>query len=194
MKRKKIEIKQNDKLFVWSMYLVFGCLVLFASVLGYRLFKTNKTVVTPVTTNSPVGDKIWMDYTNPEFQFSMDVPRLLTKRETRDQAGYRYFVIMAANQIAKGKGLSLGATNRTVDEEIDETKSGYEKDGEAELTSEKDVIIAGEKGRQLSFKPKRDDKSLESRDVVIFSHNSLTFAIATTPEQIQHIVQSFKWL
>jgi hypothetical protein len=195
MKRRKIEIKQNDKLFVWSMYLVFGCLILFASVLGYRLVKSNRTDSTSPNNlvNVNMGEKIWMDYTSPEFQFSMDVPRLLTKRETRDQAGYRYFMILGENKIAKGKGVSLGVTDRSLDEEIEETKKGYDKNGGAVLEKETETEVGGEKGRQLSFKPKGDDKTLESRDVVIFSHNNLTFTIATTPEQIGHVVESFKW-
>jgi len=191
MKVKKIQIKQNDKLFVWSMYLLFGCLVLFAIVLGVRLNNSRKDIPAPVLTAPATVEKIWMDYTNIEFKFSMDVPRLLTKRETRDQAGYRYFMILAENQVAKGKGVSLGVTSRSMNEEIAETKKGYEEEGV--LDSEKDIQIADEKGRQLSFKPKGDDKTLESRDVVIFSHNNLTFTLATTPEQIGHIIESFKW-
>jgi len=191
MKVKKIQIKQNDKLFVWSMYLLFGCLVLFAIVLGVRLNNSRKDIPAPVLTAPATVEKIWMDYTNIEFKFSMDVPRLLTKRETRDQAGYRYFMILAENQVAKGKGVSLGVTSRSMDEEIAETKKGYEEEGV--LDSEKDIQIADEKGRQLSFKPKGDDKTLQTRDVVIFSHNNLTFTLATTPEQIGHIIESFKW-
>jgi len=191
MKVKKIQIKQNDKLFVWSMYLLFGCLVLFAIVLGVRLNNSRKDIPAPVLTAPAPVEKIWMDYTNIEFKFSMDVPRLLTKRETRDQAGYRYFMILAENQVAKGKGVSLGVTSRSMDEEIAETKKGYEEEGV--LDSEKDIQIADEKGRQLSFKPKGDDKTLQTRDVVIFSHNNLTFTLATTPEQIGHIIESFKW-
>ena len=127
MKVKKIQIKQNDKLFVWSMYLLFGCLVLFAIVLGVRLNNSRKDIPAPVLTAPAPVEKIWMDYTNIEFKFSMDVPRLLTKRETRDQAGYRYFMILAENQVAKGKGVSLGVTSRSMDEEIAETKKGYEE-------------------------------------------------------------------
>jgi hypothetical protein len=193
MKSRKIIIKQNDKFFVWSMYLVFGCLILFAGVLGYRLYKASQTPPAQKEIELSTGEKIWMDYTNTEYQFSMDVPRLLTKREVINSQGYRYFMILGENQLSKGKGVSVGVTDRSVDQEIEENKRGYTNDGSAELASEKEIEIVGEKGKQLSFKPKGEDKSLETRDVVIFSHNNVTITIATTPEQIDHIVESFKF-
>lgn len=189
----KTKIPKKDNLFIWSMYLLFGSLVIFVSVLGFRLYKASKILPPEKQVEAATGEKVWMDYTNTDYQFSMDVPRLLTKRETRNQGGYRYFVIMAANQIAKGKGVSVGVTDRSFNEEVDENKKGYTSDGSAELTSEKDIEVARKKGRQLSFKPKGDDRTLESRDVVIFSHNNLTITIATTPEQMDHIVESFKF-
>lgn len=187
--KKHIDIQKKDKLFVWSLYLLIGCISLFAVVLALRISKSPRTESPKNVVNT--GEKIWMDYTNPEFQFSMDVPRLLTKRETRDREGYRYFMILGENQVSKGKGVTFGVTDRSVDEEIEVTKKGYEE--EAELKTEKETEIGGEKGRQLSFVPKGEDKMLEKRDVVIFSHNNVTFTISTVPEQMGHIVETFRW-
>lgn len=198
--KKHIDIQKKDKLFVWSLYLLIGCISLFAVVLALRISKSPRTESPKNVVNT--GEKIWMDYTNPEFQFSMDVPRLLTKRETRDREGYRYFMILGENQVSKGKGVSLGITDRSMDEEIAVLKKGYETD--AKLESEKDIQVSGLSGKQLSFVPKgaasaqatdepKEDKSLEKRDVVVFSQNGVTYMIATVPEQMGHIIESFRF-
>jgi hypothetical protein len=62
------------------------------------------------------------------------------------------------------------------------------------LSNEKDIMVDGQKGKQLSYKPKGDTKDLESKDVVVVHHGTYTYTISTTPEQIGHIVESFNFL
>lgn len=194
---------KRDTLFLGSIVVVFVCLLLLAGYFWYNISQKTKAqqaaVTEAFTDNTQPQPTVeakggWTTYKNPQYQFVVELPRFLAKREYRDKDGYTFLAIFEENSISKGKGVAIGITSRNVNAEVAQTKVDYAKSGEAELSEEKDVEVAGEAGKQVTFKPKNDDKALESHTVIMFHHGNYTYSISTVPEQAEHIVGSFKWL
>ncbi len=192
---------KKDWLYSGSILAIFACLLLLAGYFWYTISQKNKTKEAAVTTATtqplPTVEAKggWTKYTNPQYQFSVELPRFLAKREFRDKDGYTFVAIFEENSLSKGKGVAIGITTRDVNAEVAQTKIDYAKSGEAELTEEKDIEVGREKGREVTFKPKtEDDTTLESHSVLVFRHGNYTYSISTVPEQVEHIVTSFKWL
>ncbi len=194
---------KKDGLFIGSIITIFVCLTLLAGYFWYTISQKTKAQNALVAAETANTNQVlptvevkggWTKYSNPQYKFSVELPRFLTKHETRDVDGYTFLAIFGETSISKGKGVAIGITTRSINEEIAQTKVDYAKEGNAELTEEKDIKISEEEAKQLLFKPKSDDKTLESRIVIVFNHKNYTYAISTVPEQVEHIVGSFKWL
>lgn len=198
MKKKRLRIPKNDKLVTVSVTLAFVCLLLFSAVLGYRLYTKKEAPPTAATKGSiqknPKEDSKWETFLNEQYSFQLEIPKYLIKQEALEKQGYNYLVFFAENQYSEGKGVAVGVTDRTFDEELKEVKRMYGKEEDAELVEEKDIVVSGEKGRQLSYKPKEGAEGLEEKDVVIVRHGQFTFTVSTTPEQLPHILETYTFL
>lgn len=190
-----MEKPKKDYFLLGVVYLFIGSLVLlaiyFATSFPKKEITSDKTNTNREVEQDP---KKWMNYTNDEFMFSLAVPRLLTKGEVRNEDGYKYLLILGENRLSTGKGVAIGITDRSVDDEIQKTKTDYQKEGTAELIDEKAITVGFEKGIQLSYKPKGDDPNLEPRDIVIVRYRDTTFSISTHPDQMEYIIRNFQFL
>ncbi len=191
-----MKIKHKDNFATISLSLLFLSLTLLAGFLGYQWFTKKDEVKTPAQVSAVVSptQSPWQEYSNSEFSFSFSYPRLLIPKNARDSNGYVFLVIFGENSYTEAKGIAVGVGRRNIEEEIKMVKDEYGKDESAELVSEKDIEVASEKGRVLSYKPKGEDKSLESRDIVIVGHGDYIYTISTVPEQMENILETWKFL
>jgi hypothetical protein len=197
MNFKKRKSKQKDLLVMTSLGLLFVSLLLLCGFLAYKIYtRTEKVGDSETTARAGLSPTMapWEVYENFEFNFRLEVPRLLLKEEAHDKANYTYIVIFGENRYSNSRGVAIGVTDRPLEEEIELVKGQYEKSGEAELNTESVIEVAGEKGTRLSFKPKGESDELEAKDVVVFRHGNYTYTLSTVPEQVEHIVGSFKFL
>lgn len=193
---------KKDTLFLGSIIAIFACLLFLAGYFWYTISLKAKAQqqlgnMTPDTIQSlptvePKGG--WTSYKNPQYKFSVELPRFLTKAEYRDIDGYTFLAIFGETSISKGKGVAIGITMRDLNSEVAQTKVDYAKEGNAQLAEEKDIAVGGERGKELHFKPKDGAEGLEEKTYIIVHHGNYTYSISTVPEQVEHIVISFKFL
>src|SRR3989304_10010751 len=134
----------------------------------------------------------WEEYFNEELGFKMSIPQFLYKSEFSDQGGYKTFIRFEQTNFSLEKGMAVGVSEKTVEEETETLKENFSGEG-AVLQKEEKIEISGVEGIKLTFVPKEGQEG-ESRSIVIFNRNDLTYSISTTPEQIERVVKGFKFL
>jgi hypothetical protein len=188
--------KKKDSFVTISVSLLFVSLLLLCGFLAYKVYTKKDNALSKKETTKNISPTMapWEAYTNSEFGFSLEVPRLLLKEERRDKDGYKYIVIFGENSYSAASGVAIGVSDRSLEEELKQIKSAYTKNEDAELSSEEDREVVGEKGKQLVYKPKGESKDLESREVIVFHYGNYTYTVSTVPEQMEHIIESFRFL
>jgi putative sterol carrier protein len=196
---KKISIK--DPFFLGSILLGIVSMVFLGGFLIYRSH-VNEEAVTKKTVNT----SNWETYADSEYSFVLSIPRYLYKRVYEGQEGYIKVLVFGETQFSKGSGVAIAITDRSLDDEVSKTKEIYKESGEAELVLEKEVRIfnpyaidpeiqeKGEKGIHLSYKPKKEGEGLVSRDILIVGRNGKTFVVSTGPNEIDYIIETFRFL
>ncbi len=186
----------------WSL----GLLVMFLGLLllvSYLLFFPRPSGI-QTTTNDPdakLQEKVkptgvqnlqWENYVNEELGFKMAIPRLLYKREFSEEGGYKTFIRFEQTNFSLEKGVAVGISERSVEDEAKTLKENLLTEG-AVLQSEEKIKVSDIEGVKLNFIPKETSEG-EPRSIVIFNRNNLTYSVSTTPEQIERVVEGFKFL
>ena len=79
---------------------------------------------------------------------------------------------------------------RPCKEEVENTKTSFSKQ-DAKLVKEEKINVGDQEGIRLDFEPEGEG---EKRSAVIFSKEKYSYSISTVPEQIEKVIQSFKFL
>lgn len=186
----------------WSL----GLLIMFLGLLllvSYLLFFPRPSGIQTIT-NDPdakLQEKVkptgiqnlqWENYVNEELGFKMSIPRLLYKREFSDQGGYKTFIRFEQTNFSLEKGIAVGVSEKTFEEEVESIKEALSGEG-AVLKNEEKIIVSDIEGVKLTFVAKEGQEG-EPRSIVIFSKEGLTYSISTTPEQIDRVIEGFNFL
>ncbi|SRR3990172_4156191 len=190
--------KNSDalKIGVFLMFLSLAVLVVYFFFTRPDIFhkSTGEPEITAIgkddliTTPTPV--LAWVEYKNDEFGFQMMYPKFLYRREFRDQGGFKVFLLFEETKFSSEKGLGLGVSERTFKEEVENTKTSFSKQ-DAKLVKEEKINVGDQEGIRLDFEPEGEG---EKRSAVIFSKEKYSYSISTVPEQIEKVIQSFKFL
>ena len=148
--------------------------------------KTTGNSVSP-TTNPNLK---WEEYRNEEFRFRVELPKFLYEREFRDKGGYVFFIRFEETKFSLEKGVAIGVSGKTYEEEVEGTKTNLTESG-AKLVKEEKITVDDFEGTKLDFEPEGEG---EKRSVVIFSKEGYSYSISTVPEQISRVTESFKFL
>lgn len=135
---------------------------------------------------------VWDEYTNEEFKVSFTYPKLLLKREYKNQGGYDFFVRFEENELAMGKGVAMGVNGDGLDAEVKKLKESMTANEQAVISLEEEVNIDGVRGIKLDFEPKSVAAG-EKRSVLVFERRGFTYSLSTVPGQMQRIIDSIKF-
>ena len=151
---------------------------------------TSALNVSPTTTEYPAFH--WDTYTNEEYGFSIKHPRLLYKQEYKNEGGYLFFVQFLETQYTEAKGLKIGVSKNSLENEATRTKKMLEE-GEGILMSESEVLVNTMRGKRLEFKPMEEaGGELRPLAIVIVYDGVYSYSISSIPGQIDVIVDTFK--
>ncbi len=135
----------------------------------------------------------WEVYVNKKFGYSLSHPSLLFKNEFKNPGRYLHFVRFEETNFSNQKGVAVGVSQGSLEEEAKIIKEEFGSD--AKLVSEKYITVNGVKGLNLEFEPNNSSlKESEKRAVVIFEKEGWVYSISTVPEQIERVLESFKFL
>ncbi len=183
------------------VFVIFSVLVLVAYLFSKRLGvfsesgeNTDLNVSSSqVVENSRqvVTENSWGVYTNAKYGYEIGIPRALLKKEYENQGGYIHFVRFEEREESQGNGIAIGIREGKLDDEVSRIKEEFGNEGR--LTEEREVDVGGVKGVLLNFEPDNEE-DLESRGVVVFEKEGKVFSISTVPEQIEKVIEGFKFL
>ncbi len=161
-------------------------------------FKTNHGKISgtesiaPSLTLTPTPTYDWKTYENNDFNISFNYPRLLLPQESINNH-YDFFILFTENAYAKQmqmKGMALGITKRSVEEELKLVKDSLLTEGLAKLESEGELESL--EGVFLHFVPNSQEG--EPRDVFIIKGKDYVYSLSTHPSQKDKLIQSIKLL
>ncbi|OGM25035.1 hypothetical protein A2715_03780 [Candidatus Woesebacteria bacterium RIFCSPHIGHO2_01_FULL_39_32] len=185
------------KVGVFIMFLALAFLSVYL-YLNKSDFVQTSSVVSP-TPGKTTGDNInptatpnlkWEEYRNEEFRFRVERPKFLYEREFKDQGGYVFFIRFEETKFSIEKGVAIGVSGKTYEEEVEGTKTILTESG-AKLVKEDKITVDDFEGTRLDFEPTGEG---EKRSVVIFSKGDYSYSISTVPEQVEKVIESFKFL
>jgi hypothetical protein len=194
MKRNRQKSSDSLNIGIFVMFLALAFLAVYLYVNKNEIFRKNitgklsQTATEKSTVTQP--DLEWDEYKNEEFEFSLEHPNLLYKREFRDQGSYKLFIRFEENKFSIEKGLALGISGRTKEEELAYNKESLTQAG-AKLVNVEKITVYGQEATRLDFEPQGEG---EKRSVVVFSRGDYSYSISTVPEQIGRVVESFKFI
>ena len=132
----------------------------------------------------------WRTYTNEAYGYEISHPGLLYQREFVDSGGYEHFVRFEETQFSLDKGVAVGVSLKSAEEELNAMKSELSEN--AELVEERSISVAGLEAAYILFRPSFEGG--EERAIAVFEGNGATFSVSTVPEQMDKVLQSFKFL
>ncbi len=186
-----------------GVLLAFMCLTILSILLYNNTRKTpqfnNATEQSIAGTKNGASNDIfsreasgqWDSYINTIYNYSLKYPELLVKREHVDEGGYLHFVRFEENRYSSSKGVGVGVSSSGLGVESVKIKQEMMKSG-GELVSEEEFLFLGRNSVRLEFEP-QEGVAGEKRTVVIFGHKDLTYSISTVPEQIDRVLEGFKF-
>lgn len=197
-KRKAETLGISGKLFKTGILLLVTSLVVLVFS-TYSTFVGNEKqesssgemqVLPSVNQNQDISQD-WEEYKNEEYGFSVEIPRLLSKRDSRNQGEYLYFIRFEENRFSRGKGLAIGVSNLGLEEQEKRIVEALEDSGSSVGPERKEFESKGTKIIKLEYP---EGEGTEARTIVIFDNGKYTFSISSTPSQIDKVVSSFKFL
>lgn len=186
--------KKSFNLLNLGLMFLFLSLLTLATYLFFRVsFSTKKEINSQDSKKEKVSESEsnWEVYSNTEFGISFAHPRLLYKKEFRNQAGSLYFVRFEETKFSRGKGIAVGVKEGNLEEEVANFKKEFEN--QADLTKESQIIVNTFKGVRLDFEP-RESSLLEKRSIVILEKSGKVYSISTVPKQIDRVLESFNFI
>jgi len=169
-----------------------GISLYFTVKLNYiRKEKINLSNLINIVGKSP-DNVVWKEYNNSQMGFSMLYPPSLTEKDLGPGATYINFIRFEENEKSTEKGMAIGIVESGLTEEADRIKKDFENQGNAILVEQKKVKVDGVNGVWLYYKPEKVDGS-EERIVVIFSRGNYAFSVSTVPEQMDKVLDGFKF-
>lgn len=132
--------------------------------------------------------EIWETFYNIEYGFSIEVPKLLLRKERGKEGGYLFFVIFKENRFSRSKGVAVGVSDKGLEEEEKKTREDLEKDINGFNVERKEIEVAGRKAVRLDY---RRGDGVESRTIVLVNNGIFTYSISTVPGQIDRVMEGF---
>ncbi len=189
--------KDSSKIFVFGLFFLFFVLLVtsFYLIAKYFIYKDRlpekEYTLGTITPKQEQGyTSSWDVYTNNKYRYSVSYPKLLYKKEFENQGGYLHFVRFEENNFSKEKGIAIGVRETTLKEEVARLKDDFSKEGK--LIKEEEIKVMGKNGVRLEFEPKIQGN--ESRTLVILERENWVYSISTVPEQMDRVLESFKFL
>src|SRR3989344_2474298 len=141
-----------------------------------------------VTSNKE--ESYWELYENTDFNYKLYIPRNLEKQDYGETDFYKSFIVFIETEDSLGKGLAIGVSQKSKDEEVETVKEQMEKDVDAELVNKKEFSINGLVGDKLYYEPKNKE-GLEKRVIAVISSDKFTYSISSVPEEIDLLLETF---
>lgn len=189
-------MKDKDNLYKIGLLTAFISLL----ALGLYLFLESRSTANNQQQDMQVSNVVkekdqelsWETYENKQFGYTLQHPRLLSIRETTDQGGYLHFVRFEENTFSQGKGVAVGVSEDTINEQVKKIKKAMEQDGNAKLTEEMDTNIDGNSAVKVTYQPSATELG-ESRAILVIGKSPYTYSISTVPEQIDDVLNGFEF-
>lgn len=129
----------------------------------------------------------WDVYTNDEYGFEIAYPRLLREIEIESEGDYEFFVRFEETEFSQGKGVAVGASKASLDEEVEKISSNFKEEFGMEPSLTSKAEIYGHPAVAMQYSP---GEGYEPRSIIIINNGSYTFSISSTPEQMDTLVES----
>lgn len=195
MVAKNKKITRLSLLGLGALFAFLSLTALAAYLVANLVFRNNSQEVAQGTSKAVSGtspgeetEVSWRLYTNEEFSYEVLLPGFLYKREFINEGGYEHFIRFEETAFSVDKGVAIGVTRISSQEELEKMKNELGQD--SELVDEKNVFVSGIEAVYLRFVPNFEEA--EERAFVVFEKEGLTYSISTTPEQIDRVLESFK--
>jgi hypothetical protein len=133
----------------------------------------------------------WSTYTNREYGFSISIPLYTQKFETKGVGGYDQFIKFIKSDISGGESIFVGIKQGSIDYEVQLTTTQFKSEYSIEPDYSSKEIIGDLQAHVLLYSTVSE--ALEKRGFVFFEKNGYVYSFSTTPEQVQIILQSFKF-
>ena len=152
--------------------------------------QTNENTSTTVDIKEPTLDLTqWKEFNNTDYRFTLRIPPLLLSRQLENQTDYLLFVKFEENRYSKDKGVALGVTKRTRDEEVTKVKGEISEIAKIEPKVNK-IKVNNLDAVRLDY---GQAEGFEEKSIVVVSNEKFTVSVSTTPNQIENIISSFKY-
>ena len=196
MVKEKI-IKNSFIVKVRSASLILGTLVLFIILgikivpylgkLGMDIIDKKFEIKETAKDNKIDTTSDWKEFVNEDYRIRIEVPALLLKTKYENENGYLYFMRFEENEYSDKKGVALGVTERSRDEELEYVKNMISKESPMAIPKVKIFELGGYGVTQMDYEAKED---LEARSIIVVNDGNYTFSISTVPEQIERVKSS----
>jgi hypothetical protein len=140
---------------------------------------------------TPEGIEGWEYYVHPEYKFSLYVPELLIKREYDNPGDYLFFVRFEGNRISESRGLAIGVSDRTLEEEEKKIRELIEEDLHGVEPVREDLKLTKYEAIRLDYEA---IEGLESRTIILVANGEYTYSISTNPEQMGKVLSGFVFI
>jgi hypothetical protein len=139
----------------------------------------------------PEGIENWEYYVHPDYKFSLYVPELLIKKEYDDPGDYLFFVRFEQNKVSKDKGLAVGVSERSLEEEEKKTRELIEQGLSDAKSKREELKLTKYDAIRLDYE---ESVGLEPRSIVLVRNGGFTYSISTHPEQIDKVLSGFVFI
>ncbi|KKQ36098.1 MAG: hypothetical protein US53_C0064G0003 [Candidatus Woesebacteria bacterium GW2011_GWA1_37_7] len=185
-------IKQTKK----TNILLVG-LIIFIFILGVAAFilstkvkeiAQSKKIVNDISGSNFQEKGVWEQYSNSDYNFSLNIPQGLHKSEFEGQGGYDYFVEFNKTNETNADGVHVGISTKSLKEEVDKVISDITDQSQTEPTKSEEISVKDLKGWRLDY---QNDTLSEKRSIVFVEGNKYVYSISSTPNQIEKVMEGF---
>lgn len=186
--------KGFDRLLNISSYAIFILVVsvLFYSLLRYYILSKGEEPKEDKTVSEEVENSTWVIYKNDEYGYSFEYPLYLLSTEVKNTEKYLSFVTFEETSFSTLKGVAVGITDRTLEDELSYIKDSFAGVNDANLKESKDGQTEGKRFYLLTYETSGSE-DLEDKSIFIINDGRYTMSISTVPEQMEHIINSLKF-
>ena len=175
--------------------IIFLGLFLVLLLLLFRFHLVSNSFENPLPTNT-IQEEIkkadpsnWTPYVNSEYGFALSHPPLLIKSEVMG-GEYVYFVKFVENELSEDKGVSVGVSELSFEDEVEKIKKAIFESDKISPVIEKKINTGLFEAVRLEYDPP-SGLGLEKRVIVVVGAEKYSYSVSTTPEQIDGVLESF---
>lgn len=139
----------------------------------------------------------WKEVEEIGFGFSYGVPPLLIRNEPDQLEDYLQFVRYEENFYATAKGVAIGISQRSIEDEVNKVITDIKEESEIEPSEILDIQISDSPAKKIVYSL-QDEKDKESefidKEIIVFNNDKFTISISSSREQMRLLVGTIKYL